>query len=109
MSGEEGRSVGKPSVNGMDGTATIDHANQDYISGWAFDKGGVLEIDVFVEDERVGSANYGSYRADVAKVEPDAARSGFSFLFPPGGVFNSVHAKASVLNLRSAFWRIPAG
>jgi len=84
MSGEEGRSVGKPSVNGIDGTATIDHANQDYISGWAFRKGGVLEIEVFVEDERVGSANYGSYRADVARVEPGAARSGFSFLFPPG-------------------------
>ena len=67
--------------------AEIDHANQDYISGWALHEEGVLMIDVFVEDRRVGTAIYGARRADVSDFlpgVPGAARSGFTYRFASG-------------------------
>ena len=76
-----GRSVRIPA------SATIDNANQDFVSGWALHPDGIYRIDVLVGGESVGIARYGTYRRDVAErlVEIDVAgHSGFLFWFEDG-------------------------
>lgn len=79
--------------------AEIDHANQDYLSGWALHEEGMLMIDVFVEDRRVGTATYGAYRADVSDSlpgVPEAGRSGFTYPFAPSDLIEAEKAEVSV-------------
>jgi len=96
-----------PVVSSYDRVAVIDHANQDYVSGWALHESGVMRVDVYVDGRRVGQAQYGSLRLDVAarfrdvesdrEASPDLAHSGFTYLFDPddlavsGREFVSVH------------------
>ena len=86
-------------ASGVDGAVVIDHANQDYISGWALFPEGVMSVEVFVDNRRVGGAEYGAYRADVGDQYtdiPSAANSGFSYLFAPGDVLEAGKPAASV-------------
>jgi hypothetical protein len=51
-------------------------------TGWALDNVAVVRIDVLVDGQKVGEANYGGSRPDIAAVWgafPNAANSGFSF------------------------------
>jgi putative Ig domain-containing protein len=51
-------------------------------SGWALDNVGVTEIDVLLDNQKVGEAIYGLSRPDIGAVWgtfPNAAHSGFSF------------------------------
>jgi hypothetical protein len=75
------------SGRGVETSAYIDHANQDFVSGWALHDRGIARIEVVVGDESVGIADYGSYRLDVARLLPheeNAGQSGFEFWFPRG-------------------------
>ncbi len=79
-------------VSGVNGAVVIDHANQDYVSGWALFPEGVMSVDVFVDNRRVGGAEYGAYRADVSDKYaqiPGAANSGFTYLFASGDLFEA--------------------
>jgi ADP-heptose:LPS heptosyltransferase/GT2 family glycosyltransferase len=53
------------------------------ISGWAIGLAPMVSIDVWLDDERLGGAEFGARRDDVAKTYPDyvnAALSGFKFV-----------------------------
>jgi hypothetical protein len=62
--------------------ATLDPEGVLTINGWAVAMGPVLALQVFVDEERIGKARYGSERDDVAAVHhsfPNANLSGFVF------------------------------
>ena len=48
------------------------------IEGWALAREGVAAIDISIDDERVGAANYGLGREDVARLRPDWPNSRLS-------------------------------
>lgn len=51
-------------------------------SGWALDNVGVTQIDILLDNQKIGDAIYGLSRADIGAVWgtfPNAAHSGFSF------------------------------
>ncbi len=84
---------------GLDRAAVIDHANQDYISGWALFSEAVMSVDVFVDNRRVGIAEYGAHRADVSDKcadMPGAANSGFIYLFASGDLLEAGKPTVSV-------------
>jgi diketogulonate reductase-like aldo/keto reductase len=65
----------------------IDEINADCVAGWAFVAGGIVNIEILVDDSVIGWATYGSHRPDVAAAyasEPAALASGFVFHFPAG-------------------------
>ena len=54
------------------------------VSGWAYYPAGVDRIDVVVNEKKVGTAKYGTDRADVKKAYPEQAgieKSGFEYVF----------------------------
>ncbi|MFA9398539.1 MAG: Ig-like domain-containing protein [Clostridiaceae bacterium] len=58
--------------------------NKDVIvSGWATDSSGIKKIDIFLDNVKIGEANYGSLRLDVNKVfpgYPSGNNSGYSYI-----------------------------
>jgi ADP-heptose:LPS heptosyltransferase/GT2 family glycosyltransferase len=56
------------------------------IEGWALARSGVKTIDVFLDDQKLGPAYFGTARRDVEEAcpgWPDALRSGYIFHCPP--------------------------
>src|SRR3712207_8159099 len=54
------------------------------VSGWAFSPAGIREVSVWLDGQRVGDAELGLERPDVAQEHPewrDAERSGFRYRF----------------------------
>jgi hypothetical protein len=54
------------------------------VSGWAYSPAGIKEVSVWLEGQRVGEAEYGLVREDVAQNRPEwlgAERSGFRYRF----------------------------
>ena len=87
------------SVTGLDQVAVIDHANQDYVSGWAMHASGIERVDVFVDGRRVGRATYGTYRADVAVRYPEVpgvGHCGFSYAIDPQDLAEAARTVVSV-------------
>jgi len=68
------------------GQAFVDIADRDQVSGWALFSDGLEVIDILVEGRRVGTAEYGQLRLDVAEGCPEipgSSHSGFSYNFRP--------------------------
>jgi hypothetical protein len=66
------------------------------VSGWAFDNARVATVDVFVDGQFAGTANYGEPRTDVAEVYPDAPTGiGSSFPLDTTRYSNGLHASRS--------------
>ena len=65
----------------MDG-AGVD--NETVVSGWAYSPAGIREVSVWLDGQRVGQAEHGLERPDVAQDHPEwsgAAHSGFRYSF----------------------------
>jgi ADP-heptose:LPS heptosyltransferase/GT2 family glycosyltransferase len=64
------------------------------IDGWLLTRTGVASFDVFLDDQRLGSAHHGLARQDVGAAFPDnpsALRSGYAFHCPPRSLRDGDH------------------
>lgn len=64
------------------------------IEGWVLARSGVLGVDVYLDDQRLGEAHYGLARQDVGAAFPDwndALRSGYAFHCPPRALRDGEH------------------
>jgi hypothetical protein len=67
------------------------------ISGWAFDDGSVVRVEILVDGQLDGTASYGSARPDVAQTYPNApANIGYSYSLDTAKFSNGPHT----LNVR---------
>jgi beta-N-acetylglucosaminidase len=66
------------------------------VSGWSLDISGVSKIEVFVDGNSVGQAQYGIARPDVAKVYPEYqnANSGYQYTLDTKRLTNGQHTLA---------------
>ena len=61
------------------------------IEGWTLSHSGVTEMQVWLDDQRLGDAQYGLARQDVGSAFPDwpnSLRSGYAFHCPPRSLRN---------------------
>ena len=64
------------------------------IEGWVLSRSGVVEMQVWFDDQRLGDAHFGLARQDVGSAFPDwpnSLRSGFAFHCPPRSLRNGEH------------------
>jgi len=64
------------------------------IEGWLLSRSGVAEMQVWLDDQRLGEAHHGLARQDVGNAFPDwpnSLRSGYAFHCPPRSLRNGAH------------------
>ena len=64
------------------------------IEGWMLSRSPVTDMQIWLDDQRVGEAHHGLARQDVAQAFPDwpnALRSGYAFHCPPRSLRNGPH------------------
>jgi ADP-heptose:LPS heptosyltransferase/GT2 family glycosyltransferase len=64
------------------------------IEGWILSRSGVTEMQVWLDDQRLGDAQHGLARQDVGNAFPDwpnSLRSGYAFHCPPRSLRNGEH------------------
>ncbi len=64
------------------------------IEGWVLSRSGVAEMQVWLDDQRLGDAQFGLARQDVGSAFPDwpnSLRSGYAFHCPPRSLRNGRH------------------
>ena len=64
------------------------------IEGWLLSRSGVAEMQVWLDDQRLGEAHHGLARQDVGNAFPDwpnSLRSGYAFHCPPRSLSNGAH------------------
>ena len=74
------------------------------IEGWALARSGISGIEVWLDDQRLGDAHYGSARQDVGAAFPDwteSLRSGYAFHCPPRSLRNGDHVVQLNVHARS--------
>ena len=86
-------------------TATIDLSRQLRVSGWSVALSQIVAVQVFIGDQRVGSAQLGQPRDDIAAsypAYPNARRAGFTFwvALPEGAAPGSIAVERSVSTAR---------
>jgi ADP-heptose:LPS heptosyltransferase len=94
--------IDKPEL--IDGSAERPVRGTLLIEGWALARDGVASVDIGVDGDHLGPANYGSRRLDVAAVFPDwgnAERSGFTAWIPQRRFSTGRHAVQVKLRDRS--------
>jgi ADP-heptose:LPS heptosyltransferase/GT2 family glycosyltransferase len=70
------------------------------IEGWVLARSGVIGLEVFLDDQRLGEAHYGLARQDVGTAFPDwqnALRSGYAFHCPPRSLRDGTHTVRLVI------------
>jgi ADP-heptose:LPS heptosyltransferase/GT2 family glycosyltransferase len=78
----------------VDGAVVAPVTGRLTIEGWILSRSGVTEMQVWLDEQRVGDAYYGLARQDVANAFPDwpnALRSGYAFHCPPRSLRNGGH------------------
>jgi ADP-heptose:LPS heptosyltransferase/GT2 family glycosyltransferase len=74
------------------------------IEGWVLARSGVIGLEVFLDDQRLGEAHYGLARQDVGAAFPDwenALRSGYAFHCPPRSLRDGAHTVRLVVRARN--------
>jgi ADP-heptose:LPS heptosyltransferase/GT2 family glycosyltransferase len=84
--------IDQPSL--VDGAVAAPVTGRLTIEGWILSRSGVTEMQVWLDDQRIGDAYFGLARQDVANAFPDwpnALRSGYAFHCPPRSLRNGGH------------------
>ena len=84
--------IDRPSL--VDGAMVEPVSGRLTIEGWILSRSGVAEMQIWLDDQRIGEAHHGLARQDVAQAFPDwpnALRSGYAFHCPPRSLKNGVH------------------
>jgi hypothetical protein len=88
-------SADQPSFGFIDKPANMEQINGNayQVFGWAYDLQGVQTVQVDVDGQVVGNADYGLYRPDVPPADPRvrSANVGFSFLLDTTQLSNTQH------------------
>jgi ADP-heptose:LPS heptosyltransferase/GT2 family glycosyltransferase len=74
------------------------------IEGWVLARSGIAELEVFLDDQRLGDAHYGLARQDVGSAFPDwenALRSGYAFHCPPRSLRDGAHTVRLVVRAKN--------
>ncbi len=78
----------------VDGAVAAPVTGRLTIEGWILARSGITEMQVWLDEQRIGDAYYGLARQDVANAFPDwpnALRSGYAFHCPPRSLRNGGH------------------
>jgi hypothetical protein len=85
----------QPAFGNIDSPTNYQYINgTDFqLFGWAYDLQGVVSVEVDVDGQVVGTAEYGLFRPDVPEFDPRVATSyaGFSFLLDTTALSNTAH------------------